>query len=112
MAYGSDVPNSYVEFATQMLGETSLEVVADFYPAFAELEEYEAVASLSKIPTAVVGGEDDVITPVEHTERIIELLPSADAHILAECGHLGMIEHHELFNAVLDRLLERVRANL
>src|SRR3954454_22463331 len=46
MAYGSDVPNSYVEFATQMLGETSLEVVADFYPAFADLDEYEVVASL------------------------------------------------------------------
>ena len=112
MAYGSDVPNSYVEFATQMLGETSLEVVADFYPAFADLDAYEVVASLSKIPTAVVGGEDDVITPVEHTERIIELLPTADAHVLPECGHLGLIEHHEQFNAVLDHLVDRVRQNL
>jgi pimeloyl-ACP methyl ester carboxylesterase len=112
MAYGSDVPNSYVEFATQMLGETSLEVVADFYPAFADLDEYEVVASLSRIPTAVVGGEDDVITPVEHTERIIELLPSADAHVLPECGHLGLIEHHEQFNAVVDHLIERVRRDL
>jgi pimeloyl-ACP methyl ester carboxylesterase len=112
MAYGSDVPNSYVEFATQMLGETSLEVVADFYPAFADLDAYDIVPSLSKIPTAVVGGEDDVITPVAHTERIIELLPTADAHILPDCGHLGLIEHHKQFNAVLDHLLERVRQNL
>jgi pimeloyl-ACP methyl ester carboxylesterase len=112
MAYGSDVPNSYVEFATQMLGETSLEVVADFYPAFADLDAYDIVPSLSKIPTAVVGGEDDVITPVAHTKRIIELLPTADAHILPDCGHLGLIEHHEQFNAVLDHLLERVRQNL
>ena len=112
MAYGSDVPNSYVEFATQMLAETSLEVVADFYPAFAELDEYASVAFLSQIPTAVVGGEDDVITPVEHTERIIDLLPAADAHVLPECGHLGMIEHHEQFNAVVERLLARVRADL
>jgi pimeloyl-ACP methyl ester carboxylesterase len=112
MAYGSDVPNSYVEFATQMLGETSLEVVADFYPAFADLDAYDIVPSLSKIPTAVVGGEDDVITPVAHTERIIELLPTTDAHILPDCGHLGLIEHHEQFNAVLDHLLERVRQNL
>jgi pimeloyl-ACP methyl ester carboxylesterase len=112
MAFGSDVPNSYVEFATQMLAETPLEVVSDFYPAFADLEEYEALASLALVPTAVVGGEDDVITPVEHTERIIDLLPSADAHVLADCGHLGMIEHHGQFNAVLDDLLERVRRDL
>ena len=112
MAYGSDVPNSYVEFATQMLSETSLEVVADFYPAFADLEEYDAFAVLAKVPTAVIGGENDVITPVEHTERIIDELPTADAHILPECGHLGMIEHHDQFNAVLHRLLDRVRDDL
>jgi len=53
-----------------------------------------------------------VITPVEHTERIIELLPSADAHVLPECGHLGLIEHHEQFNAVVDHLIERVRRDL
>ncbi len=112
MAYGSAVPNSYVEFATQMLAETSLDVVSDFYPAFTDLEEYDSFATLAKIPTAVIGGEDDVITPIEHTERIIDLLPGADAHILPECGHLGMIQHHDRFNAVLDDLLRRVRRDL
>ena len=41
-SFGSDVPVSYVEFMSEMLGQTPLEVVADFYPAFAELDEYEA----------------------------------------------------------------------
>lgn len=109
MAFGSDVPVSYVEFATQMLAETSLEVVADFYPAFAELDQFAALATLNTIPTAVVGGEDDPITPVSHTERIIELLPHADSHILSQCGHLGMIELHEQFNEVLADLIERAR---
>jgi pimeloyl-ACP methyl ester carboxylesterase len=109
MAFGSDVPVSYVEFVSEMLAQTSLEVVADYYPAFAELDEYKAMETLAGVETTVVGGEDDVITPVSHTERIIELLPSADAHILSDCGHLGMIELHEQFNAILDDLLERVR---
>jgi pimeloyl-ACP methyl ester carboxylesterase len=108
MAYGSDVPVSYVEFASEMLAETPLEVVADFYPAFAELDEYEALATLRTVETAVVGGEDDMITPVAHTERIIELLPSADARVLRDCGHLGLIERHEDFDAVLDNLIGRV----
>ena len=42
MAFGSDVPASYVEFVSEMLAETPLEVVADFYPTFAELDEYAA----------------------------------------------------------------------
>ncbi len=112
MAFGSDVDASYVEFVSEMLGETSLEVVADFYPAFAELDEYEALAHLADVEVSVIGGEDDMITPIERTARMIALLPHADALRLAECGHLGMIEHHATFNEVLDGLLDRVRARL
>ncbi len=112
MAFGSDVDPSYVEFVSEMLGETSLEVVADFYPAFAELDEYKALAHLRDVEVSVIGGEDDMITPIERTARMIELLPHADALRLAECGHLGMIEHHAIFNEVLDGLLDRVRSRL
>ena len=36
MAFASDVPASYVEFVSEMLAQTPLEVVADFYRAFDE----------------------------------------------------------------------------
>ena len=45
-------------------------------------------------------------------DNFIDLLPTADAHILPDCGHLGMIEHSEQFNAVVENLLARVRALL
>jgi pimeloyl-ACP methyl ester carboxylesterase len=112
MAFGSKVPASYVEFASEMLAEIPLEVVADFYPAFAEVDEFEALRHLAGIETAVVGGETDAITPIQYTARIIELLPNAETLRVPDCGHLGMIEHHQIFNAVLDRLLERVRRGL
>jgi pimeloyl-ACP methyl ester carboxylesterase len=111
MAFGSDdVPPSYVAFASEMLADIPLEVVADYYPAIGELDEYQALEMVSKVPTAVVGGENDMITPIEHTARIIEMLPNAEGIRVPECGHLGMIEKHEIFNAALDRLVERVRA--
>ncbi len=113
MAFGSDdVPPSYVDFASEMLAEIPLEVVADYYPAVGELDEYQALEIVTKVPTVVVGGENDMITPIEHTARIVELLPDAEAIRVEECGHLGMIEKHEVFNGALDRLLERVRAGL
>jgi pimeloyl-ACP methyl ester carboxylesterase len=110
MAFASEVPASYVEFVSEMLAQTPLEVVADFYPAFAELNEYQALPGLSKLPVVVVGGEDDLFTPVEHTERITELLPDAVALRLPHCGHLGMIEHPDAVNEVIEELLDRVRA--
>src|ERR671911_342618 len=85
-AFASDVPPSYVEFVSEMLAQTPLEVVADFYPAFAELDEYKAFQVL---------------------DRILELLPDTDARRLAHCGHLGMIEHSGVCNEVLDGLVKR-----
>ncbi|MFC7625117.1 alpha/beta fold hydrolase [Microlunatus sp. GCM10028923] len=110
MAFGSaDPPVAWIEFVSEMLGRTPLEVVADFYPAFAELDEYEALRVLRGIPTAVVGGLDDVITPIEHTDKIIALLPDAESHRLERCGHLGIIDRHSEINPVLDRLIARAQ---
>lgn len=106
-AFGSDVPISYVEFVSEMVGRTSLAVVADFYPAFAELDETEGLHRLRTVVTAVVGGLDDVILPIHYTDKIIEALPDADTRRLAACGHLGMIERHQEVDRLLDRLLER-----
>ncbi|HEY9469250.1 MAG TPA: alpha/beta hydrolase [Propionibacteriaceae bacterium] len=111
LAFGPEVPTSYVDFASEMLAQIPLEVVADYYPAFAEMDEFRALEILSTVPTVVVGGEDDVITPIEHTARIIDLLPKAEAIRVENCGHLGMIEKHEIFNDALDRLIDRVRAD-
>ena len=112
MAFASEVPASYVEFVSQMLAGTPLEVVADFYPAFDELDEYAALAGIGVVPTVVVGGEDDMFTPVAHMDKITERLPDAVSLRLQHCGHLGMIEHHEAVNAVLDDLLDRVRERM
>ena len=111
LAFGPEVPTSYVDFASEMLAQIPLEVVADYYPAFAELDEFRALEILSTVPTVVVGGVNDVITPIEHTARIIDLLPKAEAIRVENCGHLGMIEKHEIFNDALDRLIDRVRAD-
>ncbi len=112
LAFGYDVPASYVEFVSEMLAETSLEVVADFYPAFSEVDETGAFEVLAGVETAVIGGREDAITPAVHTQQIIELLPGAHAVTLEECGHMGMIGHADEFNEVLQQLVDRVTRNL
>lgn len=112
MSYGSDVPPAYVDFMARMVAETPMQVVADFYPAFALFDGREAFGTLARVETAVVGGEDDQILPVEHTERIIELLPGADTLVVQRGGHMVMIEHHARVDEVLDDLLERAARTL
>jgi pimeloyl-ACP methyl ester carboxylesterase len=108
MAFGPDVDPGQVELATEMLGETSFEVVADFYPGFAELDAYAALDVIGRVPCAVVGGVDDMITPIEHTDKIIELLPGAASTRVERCGHLGLMEHHAVFSAAVENLYARL----
>ena len=59
-AFGSDVPASYVEFVTEMMAQMPLEVVADYYPAIGELDEYGRPEILTRYrPSWSVGGRHD-----------------------------------------------------
>ncbi|MGO4750271.1 alpha/beta fold hydrolase, partial [Streptomyces sp. 2MCAF27] len=47
----------------------------------------------------------DLITPMEHSEAIAEVLPGASLVIVEEGGHLVMLEHPEEVNGHLIDLL-------
>lgn len=107
MAFGSDVPVEYTEFMAEMIARTPMSVVADFYPTFSEFDGSKGLEVLQGIETAVIGGVDDTITPIGHTDRIIERLPGAESLRINHSGHMGIIEHHDEVNRVLDALVER-----
>lgn len=113
MSFGrDDVPVSYVEFMSEMLGAMPLEVVADYYPGFADVDLRDALVELDRIECAVIGGMDDLVTPFRHTDRIIELLPGAESLRLPKAGHMAIIEWHDEVNEVLDSLVVRARRHL
>jgi pimeloyl-ACP methyl ester carboxylesterase len=105
LAFGDDVPASYVEFVDEMISATPFEVVAEFFPNFADLDKFESVKALSVVPTAIICGTADKFTPVEHSRKL-------HAHIagstLLECegaAHLVFMERHDDVNEELDGLL-------
>ncbi|QDP95594.1 alpha/beta hydrolase [Microlunatus elymi] len=112
MTFPSPVPPSYVQFMSDMLGQTPLEVVADFYPAFAELDQAAGLAVINTVPTAVVGARQDLVTPYRHTGVILDHLPAAEKLILDQSGHMAMIEHHQKVNTFLDRLIDRATQHI
>lgn len=107
MAFGSDVPVEYTEFMAEMIARTPMTVVGDFYPTFAEFDGGKGLEVLQGTETAVVGGADDTIIPISHTDRIIEQLPGAESLRINHSGHMGIIEHHDEMNKVLENLIER-----
>ena len=63
------------------------------------------------VPTLVLWGKDDRITPPEVAERFAALIPNAELVFIANCGHAPMLEQPRVFNTVLEDWLQDTRAN-
>ncbi|MER5964291.1 alpha/beta hydrolase [Streptomyces sp. NPDC002057] len=98
-----DVDPAVVRFAERMIESTPIDVVAAFYPAFAEHDKAAALPVLHELPVLALAGDNDLVTPSSHTEAIADLLPDAELVIVPDGGHLVMLEHPE---AVTDRLAD------
>ncbi|MEV0763682.1 alpha/beta fold hydrolase [Nocardia sp. NPDC050435] len=62
------------------------------------------------LPTLVIVGADDTATPPPRSERIAELIPAAELHIIAECGHSSSLEQPAAITELLWEFLARVDA--
>lgn len=62
------------------------------------------------VPTLLVWGKEDQITPAFVGERFRELIQDSRLILLDKCGHAPMMEHPEIFNAHLEEFLQSVGA--
>jgi pimeloyl-ACP methyl ester carboxylesterase len=105
LAFGDDVPESYVVFVDQMLSATPFEVVAEFFPNVSGLDKFETVKALSVVPTTIICGTEDKLTSISHSRKLHGLIAGST---LLECegaGHMLILERHDEVNDELDRLL-------
>lgn len=102
--YGSrKVSPRVVTLATAMLGETSIVTMAGFLGAFRGLDESAGLAALATIPTLVLCGSEDVMTPMRHSETIASHLPLARLVRVEQAGHMVILERaREVADAVVE----------
>ncbi|NCT17622.1 MAG: alpha/beta hydrolase [Flavobacteriaceae bacterium CG_4_8_14_3_um_filter_34_10] len=53
------------------------------------------------IPTCIIWGKNDAVTPPEVAKEFDELLPDSDLFWIDKCGHAAMMEHPNEFNTLL-----------
>ncbi len=58
------------------------------------------------VPTCLIWGKNDTITPPDVAEEFHELFSDSDLFWVDECGHAAMMEHPEEFNKLLDDWLK------
>lgn len=54
-----------------------------------------------QMPTAIVWGAQDTVTPPNVAEEFHDLLPNASLYWIDECGHAPMMEHPQTFNEIV-----------
>jgi pimeloyl-ACP methyl ester carboxylesterase len=103
IAFGPEAAPAHVAFLERMLIACPPDVRASVGIAMSEIELHHALPRLT-VPTVVIAGDRDRLTPASHARRIAELLPRLERLMLLErTAHIAPLERHD---AVSHALLE------
>ncbi|HEV7523350.1 MAG TPA: alpha/beta fold hydrolase [Acidimicrobiia bacterium] len=100
VGFGKNPSPSHVELVRKMMGECPPETRRDAPRVLVGLDLTAALPNV-RIPTLVVGGTADVLTPPSEAKRIARLIPGARLELMPDGGHMLMLERTE----ELDRMI-------
>ena len=111
-AFGSDVPESLVRYTQDLIQSVPIDVIADFYPIFGQLDFGDSLSVFDSVPSLVLSGANDLVLPVAHSEALADAIPSADYVVLPNAGHALILEHPDAVGEALRTLVGRVESQL
>jgi pimeloyl-ACP methyl ester carboxylesterase len=100
IGFGRDPQPSHVELNREMLASCDTTTAREATAALLGLDLTAQLPRLD-VPTLVIGGTNDVITPPAESRRLAELIPDARLHLLAGAGHMIMLERTQTFHELL-----------
>ncbi|GII75624.1 lipase [Sphaerisporangium rufum] len=103
------VSPTVVDFAESMIRSTPTDVIADFYPALMSHDKLAALDVLDRVPTEIIVGDKDWLTPPDHSRSINAGLPSARLTEVKGASHLVLLERPAEVNEAIGELLKRVQ---
>jgi pimeloyl-ACP methyl ester carboxylesterase len=107
LSYGPGAPPSLVAFMERMVAGTSVEVMTEFFDTFLSHDKLEALGVLRDVPTLVLCGDGDMLTPPRNSHVMAEALPDAEFLLVPGAGHMVILERPAVVNGALRRLLAR-----
>ncbi|MGH2675596.1 MAG: alpha/beta fold hydrolase [Actinomycetota bacterium] len=105
--FGPDASPSQIEHVTRISTDAPVEVWVQTLQDVMEMDLRHVLEHIT-IPSLVVVGDRDLVTPKASTHALRAALPDARAVVITRAGHLSMMEQHERFNEVLEGFLAEV----
>lgn len=105
-AFGPDPDPAHVALTDALATGTAFATLAGLIGPLGSFDIAEEVRAI-RLPTLVVVGSHDRLTPTAHARRLAEAIPGAELAELARCGHMPMLERPRELARLLQDLLER-----
>jgi pimeloyl-ACP methyl ester carboxylesterase len=101
LAFGERPSPSQVIETEEITGAAPAKVTAALLVDILRFDELAASARID-LPTTVVVGTNDAVTPMRHALAMAEAIDGAELVVLPGCGHMVMLERHrELSDALM-----------
>lgn len=107
-AWGPSVPDTIKRLGRQQLLATAPQVLLDDYRACHAFDLRERLSDLI-VPSLVIAGEADRMTPLKHMTYLAEHLPHARLVTIPQAGHMVMIEAEAQVSHALTGFIAEVR---
>ena len=87
--------------------KTSPEVI---YSDFEACDKFNVMSRLKeiKLPTLIICGLEDQVTPVKYSEYLKNNIPNSRLEIIANAGHMVMLEKPEELNERLEKFIKEL----
>jgi 3-oxoadipate enol-lactonase len=99
-----------VKRVRDMMLKTKPQGAASALLGMAEREDQSEFISTISVPTMIVVGREDAITPVADSEKMQSKIAPSHLVVIENAGHVSNLEQTEKFNYALLRFLQRVSA--
>ena len=107
--FGTQRPSAaLVSYVERMNSTTSLDVIARYLKTIYGHNRILALGALRSVPVLVICGDHDQVTPLEHSREIAEALPDARFEVIADGGHVALLEHADEVNELLDDFINEI----
>ena len=95
----------------RMMAQAPVEGIIGGLEALMARPDSTATCETISVPTLVVVGEEDAITPVKEARRLQESIPGSRIEVLQQAGHLSSLERPAAFNTVVSEFLASLMYN-
>ena len=84
----------------------SYEIINDGFKNYVRSFDYRDALKTLDVPTLIVGGEEDWITPVKYSYMMKELIPNSELKVFENCGHSVFADAPEFLYAEIHKFLK------